>query len=331
MINIDYSNMNEINRIAQYCKKSGYYNCDESYEDIAEKIAYILVTTDILEKCDTRAGVLKSIIRRLNNDLQFRDTFAQATNLRQNQRNRDIQKRGGSERLQNEVLCCFNIESCRYIDENGDSCNAMEPEDKKSDRLKYEQHIAERVLWTYENMFLFFRDFLKKDFTRADISDSTRFSWKTQFNKTFEATWKKPVKGAKLVLFKKTRGKIELDTNNKYFNSNAIFITDYIYQFNRDVYKSGLWREHLNRVKAGKRADWCEKHRLRFDACLAQLSEINRDKVQKWLNYEYKVNSYEDLKLFNEVFLAAGNDQFLENVKVALRADDFKDVEDNCD
>lgn len=326
------NNINEIYKIAQCVKRSGYYNCDEHYEDIAEKVAFLLATTNVLKEVETPSGLIKALVRDLNDSKQFRETFAQEANCSNYRRQRNAVCEGVSQDLLDQKkVTFFNIEACKYTDEEGNTCNPAEPEDKKSGAVKYKQHMLERRLWTYENLFVFFRDFLKRDFTRADISDRTRLSWKCQFNKTFKATWSKVGKGEHLILFKRSKNDFEPDYKNKHFGENAIFVADYIYQFDREVHKSDLWRQHLNRIKVGKHGDWCEKHRIRFDACLTQLSEIDRDKMQKWLNYEYKINSYDDLKLFNDVFLATGNDQFLKNVKVALRVDDFKDIEENYD
>lgn len=300
--NID--SMSEIRKLATIVRRSGYFNPDESVDSVAEKVAFILVTKNLLERCETRRLLVKALVNDLNEDKQFRETLAQEANRSNYQKQKDIARRGGSQELLDQPDLRFvNIEAGTFTDDEGNPCNYLEPACEKTAEQMMFQQIYERRKWTYENLEAFFKYILKKDPDEAGISKDVRRRRVMLFNKVFESTWN--ADGDRLKMYKIQRGKVVLDEASPYFNLDASFVTEYIKRLNQNITNSDHWRSFLLRYAEDheyKATDWEYPMWSAYKEALETLNEEDRKYILSWLDYETKPSDYTQLKLCYEIF-----------------------------
>lgn len=299
------NSMSEIRKLATIVRRSGYFNPDESVDSVAEKVAFILATKNLLERCETRRLLVKALVNDLNEDKQFRETFAQEANLGNYKKQKNIATRGGSQELLNQPDLKFvSIEAGTFTDDEGNSCNYLEPACEKTAEQMMLQRIYEQRKWTYENLRNFFRYILKKDPDEAGISKDVRRRRVMLFNKTFESTWK-AAEGDHLKLYKRTSERLVPDEASPYYNLDASFVTEYIKRLNQNITNSDHWRSFLLRFAEDHEyvtTDWEYPMWSAYKEAFEALNDEDRKYILSWLDYETKPSDYAQLKLCYEIF-----------------------------
>lgn len=308
----DITNLIEIKKLATIVRRSGYYNDEESLDSITEKVAFLLVTSKVLNEVDCRNALVKALVRDLNDSKQFRETFAQEANCGNYRRRRDILYRGGSQELLNQPDLRFvNIEAGTFTDDEGNSCNYLEPACEKTAEQMMFQRIYEQRKWTYENLKNFFKYIFKKDPDEAGISKAVSRKRQEIFNKVFKSTWK--ANGDRLKLYKRTSKRLVPDFESPYYNLDASFVTEYIKRLNQNITNSDHWRSFLLRYAESHEyvtTDWEYPMWSAYKEAFEALNKEDKRYILSWLNYETKPSDYTQLKLcyefFNRVYKCGG-------------------------
>lgn len=301
----DINNINEIKKLARIVRKAGYFNTDEHLDDVTEKVAYVLATSNILNRCRTKTLLIRALADRLNSVREFRETEKQNVNRYNMRRERAHRYAYGEDRPNwMPVMGMVNIESGFDVDD-GDVYNDLEPMCQKSNADFARQMREERECWTTENLRALFRYFLKKTPDEAGLSESVRRKRQELFNKTLKATW--GTGGRHLKLYKRARHGLVLDETNEWFGKNACEISAYLKRLSENVKRADGWRSYLNRFREDhvyRPSDWEYPLHLTFQKAVEALSEPDRELIESWLDYKVKLDSYEQLRACYSVYEA---------------------------